>query len=239
MFTDVVGGYITDLGYAVTHPVSVWTDVGEIPYHLAIEQLPLNPRSLLIAGASAGWSNRDIRFRWFGNFWKMIQKRQRGEPTFVKDLGAVLRQTRKHVTDSGLEHCLSSSAIRPLSRATITVAERNQPVDIWPITPFVSFAIGIPDHSQFGSPVKTFRNWSRGKISPSEKTGLELSGHVAKLLLTAPEKRGTNTRHVDFVFRGCPEPRVNLTTGLLDKILNTVVDKTFCEEHTVIILESV
>jgi hypothetical protein len=238
-FADLIGGDISHRGYPRPSPVRQWTDNGPLNEPDKDWVHRLSHDKLYLASVEAGYSRSARRFQWFGRKFKFLNGKPR-EDTFCVNLGSLLKTVSAGVRDILGEEYTQSTSVRPTGRGIIALGESDAHCDLWPISPYASLAIGIVSHSQRGSIVRTLRNWSQGKLGKSEHTSVELDKDLASLMFSyvGRDNRGRGAAG-RFVMQGAPEPVVNLTNDVLDKIISTIVKRTLSEETTVVILEGI
>jgi hypothetical protein len=235
LLTDVMGARELDL---FTHPVRTLTPLGLLSNLTGVDP-SFNRDDVYLAPVSKGFHAKNKRYRWFGWPFKSVsfkKPRSDGEPIL---LGSLLRKLRANVASSIGEDWLSTSAIRPLAKVHVSLGNKTVVADAWPVTEFVSVAVALPSPSGEKDVVRRFRNWSRGDLGTSERTGIQLSGDLLQIMANAPRKKSrTHVRHSDWLWKAAPEPRVNVTHQLVNKINKLIVRKTMTEEPTLLVLES-
>jgi len=238
-FADLIGGVVSQRGNPRPTPVRQWTNSGPLrePDKDWIHRISHD--RLYIAPVHSGYSHPARRFQWFGRKFKFLNDKPREEGYSV-NLGNLLKIVSKGVRDMLGEEYTQSTSVRPTGRGIIQLGESDAHCDLWPISSHVSLAIGIVSHSQRGSIVRTFRNWSQGKLGKSEHTSVDLDKDLASLAFNYVDRdnrgRGAAGR---FVLMGAPEPVVNLTNDVIDKIINTIIKRTLQEKATIIVLEGI
>jgi len=238
LLTDVVGG-IANARYTFTIPVRHLTNEGFVKKRDEWST-PLAHDKLFIAPVTAGFNRRGRRYGWFGRHFKSLRRSAPTSDFRRVPLGTFLSLLRQAVSGSIGEQALSKSAIRPLARTVVRLGESDNHADVWPVTEFVSLAVALPDDSRSGERVAKFRNWSQRKLGTSERTGIAISRDILRIMVNEGDKssESRSTRRSDWIMRGAPEPQVNLTDQLTNKIQDLIIRKTFEEEITLIVLES-
>jgi hypothetical protein len=234
LLTDLMGA--TSSLY--TFPVCTLTSLGLVEKSDLFD-LRLSHDCVYLAPVSAGYNRGARRYGWFGRRFKSLRSSKPEKNPTSMNLGALLDELREHVLKSVGEHALSRHAIRPLAKAHVELGNRVLVADAWPVTRFVSVAVALPRSSSGKSVVRSFRNWSQGNLGKSEITEVTLSVDLLRLIESAPTRKGKrHVRHVDFLFAGAPEPRVNYTSQAVDKIRKLIVRREMSEQPTLIVLES-
>ena len=233
LLTEVMGATVNGF----THPVQTLLSTG-LGDARDVFDPALSHDSLYIVPVSAGYNRGARRYGWFGQKFKSLRTAKPADDFMTQPFGSVISEARSHIQGSIGAHALSTHALRPLAKAHVALGNRVVIADAWPVTRFVSFAVATPDSLGSNVVVRKFFNWAHGNLGTLIPAKMSLSAAMLKLIISAPEKKGRNhVRHVDFLFKGCPEPSVSMTDQQLSKLLDIVERRTMEEKPTLIVLE--
>jgi len=220
-----------------TLPVQTLTPVG-LQNFKDVYDPTLGHESLLLVPLRAGWSAHNRRYGWFGRKMKALNYKEPKGDTFCMSLGDVQNMLSEHISETIGEHALSARAVRPLAKAHIQLGENSAVADAYPVTKYVFLAVARPQLLAAGLVVRGFTNWSRGNLGRLSNARTGVSSAMMNLLLKAPKKSAPgHIRHIDFMWKGCPEPMVCLSDRIINKLLKVAERKTMEEEITLIVLE--